>query len=1137
MAGNPDDKKISQLPENPVVLDADEFSSITPRTDGSIGYENVKTPGWKLKQYTNTDPVIAGQARFDDGKRNAPSIAHYLDTDTGIWFPVDDTLCVGTAGVETITIDPANNAIIGPEGPVLNDSRDGFLYLPTMAGAPTALPRQYADKSPIVVDTVNNVVFVYSGGAWRPLVPSNAPSSPGVVVPPPVTRLDALDDVLAKGASLPKNGDALVWDAASNKWKPARSGMEVTIRPNRLQAYPNPASLPAGHLILTIENGVKEIAVVSAAKRIEILYSDSELLTKIASSSLFQGVRPDKTELAKLPAPAPTNKGFYWTWTGPASTPIVPADFTNGGGFTATLQVGDWLQSDGTKYVHVPSDLMSKLRWISVGSFRTWTDTNFEVDTLVVHNGRFYRSTAAITTGDPAPDAGGSWVDITPNYNLSGLLDVDLTTPTVTGDALVFDGVRWTARPPIPLGNNDGEIISWDSTLGEWVTGANYMGAESNVTFATVSNVGVPVYDEPNNTFEVRRLNLEELADCADLSTAGDGEVPAWDAANNKWVPQAVSLSQKFLGSLASRPAAVNVGDTYYQTTAQTITTTTPGTTPAGIVAPTPLYDPLMNTPLQAGAVPDPASPGNPWRNPAVVPLPSTEPKYRFIYNGVTYQVDGAAPLIARINAGQATPDLWAQGANPPISVSTGTPGATTTTNVGVGFYRWDGANWVRVASNLGDLPDVDLTTVAQANGDALVWDATASKWKPKKITSPIIYLGTGAWVAADVNDAAKRYGMAADTVPSPADYAPIAGDQYIDLATGQITTFTGAAPTAGTIRTVSGITGGNSPPTFDMAKDLLIDLRDVDLKTTAPVASDVLTYNGSKWIALAPAGYSQAEIDTKLDSLVIGLSHETAVIAITNDPPAAPVDDEFYIVGVAPTGDFVGHATHIAYHVGGVWRFQTPVKGETRLVESAGIDGENWHFNGTIWVKVANASVAAPKVASMSMVGDIKQSWLSETEFNGILVAAGENGKWVLADGRDVTGSDFAKVTGLSNVPDLRGSYFRAAGQNNNHLTAWDGGTHRGYMNHATARPTTAFTGTTNDPGNHDHGIQGDWHVIVTEKGGHDLHPGGGGNPEGNAPITPQGAHTHTVTINGGGDAETRPSTYSVNTYIKVNN
>jgi hypothetical protein len=57
--------------------------------------------------------------------------------------------------------------------------------------------------------------------------------------------------------------------------------------------------------------------------------------------------------------------------------------------------------------------------------------------------------------------------------------------------------------------------------------------------------------------------------------------------------------------------------------------------------------------------------------------------------------------------------------------------------------------------------------------------------------------------------------------------------------------------------------------------------------------------------------------------------------------------------------------------------------------------------------------------------VGDIIHSMLTEEQF--IL----ENGGgWVLADGRDVTGSKYATVTGNTTVPDMRGQFLR--GKNN---------------------------------------------------------------------------------------------------------
>jgi hypothetical protein len=49
--------------------------------------------------------------------------------------------------------------------------------------------------------------------------------------------------------------------------------------------------------------------------------------------------------------------------------------------------------------------------------------------------------------------------------------------------------------------------------------------------------------------------------------------------------------------------------------------------------------------------------------------------------------------------------------------------------------------------------------------------------------------------------------------------------------------------------------------------------------------------------------------------------------------------------------------------------------------------------------------------------VGDIVVSVLSETDFN----RQRKNNYWVLADGRDVTGSKYASITHQSRVPDLR--------------------------------------------------------------------------------------------------------------------
>ena len=115
-----------------------------------------------------------------------------------------------------------------------------------------------------------------------------------------------------------------------------------------------------------------------------------------------------------------------------------------------------------------------------------------------------------------------------------------------------------------------------------------------------------------------------------------------------------------------------------------------------------------------------------------------------------------------------------------------------------------------------------------------------------------------------------------------------------------------------------------------------------------------------------------------------------------------------------------------------------------------------------------------------------------------------------------------------------------------NNTNAAWNGGTLNAYQEDNTSRPKSAFTGVTSNTGNHVHPLRRYLPENFGETWKHmmDYAAGGIGKWDGTnthysedaAPIGTAGNHTHTVTINGGGDGETRPKTYSVNYFIKIN-
>lgn len=78
---------------------------------------------------------------------NAP-FAIYTDSAKRVSVPAAGGMVVGTAAIAT-------------------NATDGFLYVPTCAGTPTGTPTTQTGTAPIVIDTTNNKLYFYSGGAWR----------------------------------------------------------------------------------------------------------------------------------------------------------------------------------------------------------------------------------------------------------------------------------------------------------------------------------------------------------------------------------------------------------------------------------------------------------------------------------------------------------------------------------------------------------------------------------------------------------------------------------------------------------------------------------------------------------------------------------------------------------------------------------------------------------------------------------------------------------------------------------------------------------------------------------------------------------------------------------------------------------
>ena len=169
---------------------------------------------------------------------------------------------------------------------------------------------------------------------------------------------------------------------------------------------------------------------------------------------------------------------------------------------------------------------------------------------------------------------------------------------------------------------------------------------------------------------------------------------------------------------------------------------------------------------------------------------------------------------------------------------------------------------------------------------------------------------------------------------------------------------------------------------------------------------------------------------------------------------------------------------TNVAYlRAAGMWkRLQGPqiTVGGTQPAAASAAGGDQW-FDGTatsgpqLYVHDATKWVPAVNPGDLWAVGSIQQSMLTEAQFNTAMGATAA-GRWVLADGRSVAGSKYAALTGHDKVPDMRGGFFRAAGQNGSGAAPWNGGAVGSRHDYTTGAPKTPLTGLTNTNGDHKH-------------------------------------------------------------------
>ena len=133
-------------------------------SSGNLGI-GTSSPGNRV---TVNDPGTGlGFSNAASGNLNIGLLAGVGSAVAYVLNRANSDLLFGTNDITRASITAAGNFCAGAQSALATTATNGFLYVPTCAGTPTGTPTAITGMAPIVVNTTNNKLYFYSGGAWR----------------------------------------------------------------------------------------------------------------------------------------------------------------------------------------------------------------------------------------------------------------------------------------------------------------------------------------------------------------------------------------------------------------------------------------------------------------------------------------------------------------------------------------------------------------------------------------------------------------------------------------------------------------------------------------------------------------------------------------------------------------------------------------------------------------------------------------------------------------------------------------------------------------------------------------------------------------------------------------------------------
>ncbi|MDF2621317.1 MAG: hypothetical protein K0S00_3976 [Xanthobacteraceae bacterium] len=159
-----------------------------------------------------------------------------------------------------------------------------------------------------------------------------------------------------------------------------------------------------------------------------------------------------------------------------------------------------------------------------------------------------------------------------------------------------------------------------------------------------------------------------------------------------------------------------------------------------------------------------------------------------------------------------------------------------------------------------------------------------------------------------------------------------------------------------------------------------------------------------------------------------------------SNTPPGSPVNGDMYVLGVAPTGAWSGHANNLAQWTGSAWLFTAPERGTTVVSAATGVLSV---WNGASWLPYVGPSSFIQTLMDDANAAAARAT-LGGTAFQAVGTLTGAAGSFARFSGTGATDAVMQSIVGTvsqsSGVP--TGAIVESGSNGNGSYTKYADGT-----------------------------------------------------------------------------------------------